>query len=517
MNNLNELLDKSVEKFSKRIALIYGQKKISYESLKECIDKVATGLQSLDVKKGERVAILLNNCPEFVISYFAIQRCGATVVPINHMFKSEEVKYILEDSLACSLITSTGYLDMALQLNLRIDSLKHIVTITKTKDHVSSLNDWIKAEIKSPQTVQVQPQDAAVILYTSGTTGHPKGAVLTHGNLISNALACVKAIKANRKDSFICFLPLFHSFAVTVCMLMPIASGARIVLMRSARPFKRFLRSIRKNKVSIFTGIPSVYNILSEIKLPFFLKWPIIRILNPVRLCISGAAALPVETLKKFESKFRTPLLEGYGLTEASPVVSLNPIKGKRKAGSVGLPLSGVEVKVVNEDGKDAPIGEPGELLVRGPNVMREYFQLPDATRETLKEGWLFTGDIAKMDSEGYAFIVDRKKDMVNVRGLNVYPREIEEVLYQNPKVKEAAIVGIKDPHRGEIPKGFVVLKDGQSADGQELIHFLRQRMASYKVPHRIEFKDSLPKNTTGKILKRVLKDEEESKIKIRR
>jgi len=481
------------------------------------VDKVSTGLQSLDVKKGDRVAILLNNCPEFVISYFAVQRCAATVVPVNHMFKTEEVKYILEDSQAHTLITSTGYLEMALQLNLRVESLKHIATITKTKEHVSSLNDWIKAQTKAPKPVSVQPQDAAVILYTSGTTGHPKGAVLTHGNLTSNALACVKAIKANRKDSFICFLPLFHSFAVTVCMLMPIASGARIVLLRSARPFKRFLRAVLKNKVSIFTGIPSVYNILSEIKLPFFLKWPIIRILNPVRICISGAAALPVSTLKKFESKFHTPLLEGYGLTEASPVVSLNPIKGKRKAGSVGLPLSGVEIKVIKEDGKDASIGEVGELLVRGPNVMREYFRLPEATRDTLKDRWLFTGDIAKMDNEGYTYIVDRKKDMVNVRGLNVYPREIEEVLYQNPKVKEAAIVGIRDPHRGEIPKGFVVLKDGQKADGHELIYFLRQRMASYKVPHRIEFKDALPKNTTGKILKRVLKDEEESKIKGRR
>ncbi len=335
--------------------------------------------------------------------------------------------------------------------------------------------------------------------------------MLSHYNLIWNALDSAEAIKATYKDTFICILPLFHSFAATVCMNLPLLVGAKIVIMKSVRPFSRVLRIVRKNLVSIFVGVPSIYNILKDIKLPRIFHSPLIKLFNPVRLCISGAAALPVETFKGFEKKFHIPLLEGYGLTEASPVVTLNPLKGIRKAGSIGIALSkNIELKIVDDKDNVLNPEEIGELLVKGPNVMPGYYQQEEATGSTLKDGWLYTGDMAKIDNDGYVYIVGRKKEMVNVRGLNVYPREIEEVLYQNPKIKEAAVIGTPDTHKGEVPIGFVVLKEGKNATEHEIIHYLRERLASYKVPKYIEFRNSLPKNTTGKILKRVLKDEKE-------
>jgi long-chain acyl-CoA synthetase len=280
--------------------------------------------------------------------------------------------------------------------------------------------------------------------------------------------------------------------------------------MKSVRPFKRVIRAIRKNRVSVFVGVPSIYNILKDMKLPKIFHGPLIKLFNPVRICISGAAALPAETFKGFEKKFHIPLLEGYGLTEASPVVTLNPLKGRRKAGSIGIRLSkNIELRIADNKGNTLGLEEIGELLVKGPNVMQGYYRQPEATRETLKDSWLATGDMAKIDRDSYVYIVGRKKEMVNVRGLNVYPREIEEVLYQNPKIKEAAVIGIPDEHKGEVPKGFVVLKEGQDSSEHEIIQYLRARLALYKIPKCIEFRSNLPKNTTGKILKRILQDEE--------
>ena len=508
MQNLVQILDNSARKFPNRDAIIFGQRKIKYKELQVLSDKVASELLKLGVKKGDRVSLLLNNCPDFIICYFGIVKTGAIIVTINHMLTVDEIKFILEDSTSSVLITSEVFKDKARELNLRLESLKHIITTSKTYNGFVNLKSWYNLSHTSLEPENIHSDDVAIILYTSGTTGHPKGAMLTHSNLISNVKASAATINVNHKDSFICFLPLFHSFAATVCMLMPIFIGARIVVMRSVRPFKRFIRAIRKNKVSIFVGIPSIYNILSEIKLPAILNTFLIRFLNPIRLSVSGAASLPAQVLSNFQKKFRIPLIEGYGLTETSPVVSLNPVKGRRIPGSIGLPIEGVRVKIVDEQGKDLERGQPGELLVKGPNVMKGYFRLEEATRDALKDGWLYTGDMAKMDENNYLYIVGRKKDMVNVRGLNVYPREIEDVLYQHPKIKEVAVIGIKDIHKGEVPKGFVVLKDGECADEHELISFLRGKIAAYKIPHRIEFRDSLPKNTTGKILKRLLREE---------
>jgi long-chain acyl-CoA synthetase len=253
-----------------------------------------------------------------------------------------------------------------------------------------------------------------------------------------------------------------------------------------------------------------VYTILKDVKLPRIFRTPLIKLFNPVRVCVSGAAALPVETFRGFEKKFRIPLIEGYGLTEASPVVTINPVRGPRKPGSIGVSLSkSIEVKVVDEKGGALGPDDIGELIVRGPNVMKGYYRQSEATAETVRDGWLYTGDMARFDRDGFFYIAGRKKEMINVRGLNVYPREIEEVLYQHQKIKEAAVIGLPDPHKGEVPKGFVVLKSEEAAAEQEIIHYLRERLAPYKIPKYIEFRSSLPKNTAGKILKRVLLEEE--------
>lgn len=511
--NLGELLTSSAQRHPLRTAIVFGQKEINYKTLNEYTDHVAAGLIKLGIKKSNKVALFMDNCPEFIISYFAVLKAGATVIPINYMFKMEEAKYILQDSQAVGLITSRVYVDMAEELRLRIDSLKFIITTTKSREDTI---DFTRIKEDNPEALKLatpNPHDLAVILYTSGTTGFPKGAMLSHHNLISNAADSSNAIRVNHHDCFICILPLFHSFAATVCMNLPLLIGAKIVIMKSLRPFKRIIRAIRKNRVSVFVGIPSIYNILKDTKLPRIFHSPLIKLFNPVRVCISGAAALPAETFRDFEKKFRIPLLEGYGLTEASPVVTLNPLKSIRKAGSIGLPLSqNIELKVVDEKGLPLPAGQIGELIIKGPNVMQGYYKQLEATIETLKGNWLYTGDMAKLDEDGYVYIVGRKKEMVNVRGLNVYPREIEEVLYQNPKIKEAAVIGITDTHKGEVPKAFIVLNDNQESSEHEIIQYLRDRLAPYKIPKHVEFRNSLPKNTTGKILKRVLKDEEEKR-----
>jgi long-chain acyl-CoA synthetase len=509
-NTLPELLRYSAARHPKRTAIVFGQKRISYKALDEATDTLARGLAHLGIRTQDKIALFLDNCPEFVIGYFASLKAGAVVVPVNYMFRIEETKFVLEDSQATCLITARPYIDMAEELLLRVPTLTRVITTTPVRYDIPDFDHIRQEGIRQARRPAIHPQDLAVILYTSGTTGHPKGAMLSHRNLISNARDASLAIRVSHRDTFICFLPLFHSFAATVCMNLPLLVGACIVVMKSVRPFKRLIRSVRRNKVTIFVGIPSVYTILKDVKLPRIFRTPLIKLFNPVRVCVSGAAALPVETFRGFEKKFRIPLIEGYGLTEASPVVTINPVRGPRKPGSIGVSLSkSIEVKVVDEKGGALGPDDIGELIVRGPNVMKGYYRQSEATAETVRDGWLYTGDMARFDRDGFFYIAGRKKEMINVRGLNVYPREIEEVLYQHQKIKEAAVIGLPDPHKGEVPKGFVVLKSEEAAAEQEIIHYLRERLAPYKIPKYIEFRSSLPKNTAGKILKRVLLEEE--------
>ncbi len=504
---LTEMLKESCRIYPKKNALIFGKKRITYRQLNNQVTAVSCGLIRLGIKKDEKVAILLKNCPEYVISYFAILKTGGIVIPLNFMLKEEELKYILDDAGVSTIITSPEFMPTINRLKLRLENLKQIIVVGEKTPGTINFSDLLSEPLADEKVLELKPDDVAAILYTSGTTGHPKGVMLTYRNLISNVVSSIKAIKFTKKDRFLCLLPMFHSFTWMACVLAPLYLGASIAIVESVKPFGKVLRNIIRNRITIFVAIPPIYNVLSNIPVPRVLISRLLRILNPLRICVSGAASLPVEVLKKFEAKFRLPLLEGYGLTEASPVVSINP-EEKRKPGSVGLPISEVEVKVVDEDGNQLPLNKEGELLVKGENVMKGYYKLPDETEKTIKGGWLYTGDVAKIDEDGYIYIVDRKKDMIIVRGLNVYPREIEEVLYLHPKVAEAAVVGIKDKLKGEVPIGYVALKVGEQVTERELISFLREKLASYKLPRTIEFRDSLPKTSTGKILKRALRKE---------
>ena len=494
--NLYQILDYRSSAHPKKTALFFGSKKITYGELKEKVDALSAGLAELGIAKEDKVCLWLYNSPEFVYSFFALIKLGATVVTINTLFKREEAHYIIEDSQAKAVICAIDKIDAAININLRVDSLEHVISVPKSFSSEVVVDFYSLFKQINQLKAVFDPDVTAEIIYTSGTTGRPKGAILTQYNLISNVLDSAAVLKVKKSDVFICILPLFHAFASTVCMLLPLFTGSSIVLMRSIRPFKRVIRAIVNRRVSVFVGVPSLFNILAGAKLPALMN--LLLFLNPIRVCISGAAALPYKVWRSFEKKFHRPLLQGYGLTEASPVVSLNPLKNK-KPESVGLPLNSLSARVVDKEGKVLPSQEVGELIIKGPSVMKGYYHLEEETKKTIKDGWLYTGDLAKIDEDGFIYIVGRIKEMINVRGLNVYPKEIEDLLYKYPGIKEAAVVGVKHVHKGEAPVAFIVADNVAPA---AITHYLRQNLAPYKVPWRIIIKQTLPKNSTGKILK---------------
>jgi len=510
VSDLVQMLDMSISRCPQNTALVFGAKNISYQDLGDYSKKLAAALRRLGVQEFDKVALWLPNCPEFVYAFFAILRLRAIVVPINDMFKREEARFVIEDCAAKVLICSVDKALDAQNILSRLETLEHVICNPAPKGNPAILDfsTLIREEKGEPKEVIIESDDLAEIIYTSGTTGRPKGACLAHKNLLSNINDCCSVITAKKEDCFICILPLFHSFSSTVCMLLPLSRGARIVIMRGVRSFKRVRRAIFNHRVTIFASVPSVYHILGEARIPR-LKLLVNIFANPVRFYISGAVALPLNVWKRFVKKFHRPLLQGYGLTEASPVVSLHPLKGKKKPDSVGLPLPSIEVRVVDKEGNDLKKGEVGELWVKGPNVMQGYYNLEDETKETLKNDWLHTGDLVKIDKDGFIYIMGRIKEMINVRGLNVYPREIEDVLYRHPRIKEAAVVGAMHRHRGEVPIAFVVKSN--TVTERDIIGYLRANLASYKVPLRVVFKDSLPKNPTGKILRKELQKEVQS------
>ncbi len=485
-----------------RIAMKYKDQVWNYRELDEQSNKVANGLKRLGIGRGDRVALLMLNNPYFVISYFAIVKLGAVVIPVNVMFKGEEMTYQLKDAQVSTIIAAPLFMPLVAQVRPHLPGLKHVIvqdvdseTIPETISLAAMLsNEGCSLEL----TNYVDEEDIAVFLYTSGTTGNPKGAMLTHKNMIADTKATQIATASTEADITVCVLPMFHSFAWTACVLLPLSYGGSFVILENFAPQVAFNTIIRE-KATIFAGVPTMYSVMLQVPG-----------INPedfkhLRLAYSGGAACPVELGRKFKEKFGIEIFEGYGLSECSPVCTTNPYYGERKPGSIGVPIPGVECKVVDEQGSEVARNVPGELCFRGPNVMKGYWNLPEATAEALRDGWMHTGDIGYMDEDGYLFILDRKKDMIIVGGLNVYPREVEEVLYTNPKVAEAAVVGLPDDLRGETVKAFIQLKEGESASERELIKYCQAKLANYKLPKVVEFKDSLPKNSTGKILKREL------------
>lgn len=467
-------------------ALYWGGTQFTYADIWARTLWVAEQLRAeFGVRPGDRVALWLKNCPEFVPALFGILQAGAVAVPINNFLKVPEVNFILADGGIDLIILDDSMLGDFEKLrearpNLRALRVEKIGTLADSTEGCPRLES-----------------DIAVIIYTSGTTGHPKGAMLSHGNLLQNVESSRVALEASENDRVVVLLPMFHSFMLTVGVVLPLLVGASLVLIKTLHPPKNIMVEILQNRGTILPAVPQFFRAMASGPVPPNL---------PLRVCISGGAPLPGELLKEFTAKFPVPLLEGYGLSEASPVVSFNPLRGPWKAGSIGVPLSGVEVSAQDASGKILPPGEIGEICVRGGNVMLGYWNQPEETEKTLRNGWLLTGDIGYGDGDGYFYITDRKKDMLLVNGINVYPREIEEVIYAFPGVKEVAVIGIPDARRGEQPLAFIAPCEKADLAEAPILHFVRQQLADYKVPRQIVFMPALPRNATGKILKTELR-----------
>jgi long-chain acyl-CoA synthetase len=497
--NLALAFASSAQKHGPNGAIFWGEQEFSYERLLSQAHHLGVHLQSeLGVKPGDRVALWLKNCPEFVPALYGILSAGAAVVPINNFLKPDEVGYILKDCDARVIITDRSMADGVAKLaaagaQLRAWNVEEFGKMAdrKVAQGPASLRGMERGE-----------NDLAVIIYTSGTTGHPKGAMLSHGNLLSNVDSCRQILEAIDSDRFVVLLPMFHSFMMTVGVLLPTIVGGSLVLVKSLHPPKNILHDIVQHRATILPAIPQFFRTLANAQLPEDL---------PLRVCISGGAPLPGEILREFNEKFahrKVALIEGYGLSEASPVVSMNPLHGPWKTGSIGRPVPGVKVTVQDDEGRLLKPGETGEICVQGPNVMQGYWNRPEETAKALRNEWLLTGDIGHEDGEGYFYITDRKKDMLLVNGINVYPREIEEVIYRFPGVKEAAVIGVPDQRRGEQPLAFVSVAEGSQIEEKALQQFVREKLADYKVPKRVVFMPALPRNATGKILKTALRQQ---------
>ena len=503
-NNFYEMIEENAKKYKNKPAYFIDNRKITWERFKKKVDTFSRALHLLGVKKGDKIPILVTNSLEFIVAMQGIQKIGAVAVPINTFLKEDEIAFILNDIEANMLIASSKLKNNIKNIRKKT-SVKKIIwegDIEKVDENNISFKE-ILSNFDSHEVIDTPKiDDLAFIIYTSGTTGKPKGAMLTYKNIFSNILGVNELINITNKDRFIAYLPMFHSFTMTVNLLLPMYSASAVVIIRSIMPFSNIIKQTLLKRVTIFTGVPDVFSALSRAKLPFYFHW-----FNRVRFFVSGAAPLSAEVLKRFQSKFkRAKLLEGYGLSETSPIVAVNRYE-KQKIGSVGPAIPGVEVKIVNDDLIEVPIGAVGEIIVKGDNVMMGYYKREDATNETLINGWLLTGDIGKMDEEGYIYILDRKKDLIISKGVNIYPREIEEICMKYPGIKECAVVGKKDENLGEIPIAFIELEEETDVDELKLKKFLKNHLANYKLPKHIYFVENLPKNATGKVLKRKLRD----------
>jgi long-chain acyl-CoA synthetase len=508
---LGQMLDESARRFHHRACLVYRDRRFTYGELADLADRYARGMHDIGIRKGDRVAIWALNCPEFVIAYYGNAKLGAITVPINTLFTAEEAHYILADAEAKAIVAHACYEPALRQIWQRLPELQHAISLPMDEAPTSfwSWNDLIRQgadalargddaglEFKErPLT-----RDVALFLYTSGTTGHPKGAMLTHRNLVWDADACHRVIPLSEKDTCVCVLPMFHSFAEMVHIVFPVRYGVSVVILDRFVP-ATVLQAMHDHRATFFCGVPAMFAMLLQV--PREQRPPI----TTLRYCIAGGAALPQPVFHAFKEDFGVPILEGDGPTECSPVVSVNPPAGPQKPGSVGLPLPGIQVKIFDEQDREVHEGEIGEIVVKAPSVMLGYHNQPEATKEALRKGWLHTGDMGRIDEDGYIYIVDRKKDMLICSGMNVYPREVEEALYQHPAIAEAAVVGMPDELRGEVPVAFVVLAPGKTVTERELITYCRQRLARFKVPRKIEIREQLPKTATGKILKQDLRD----------
>lgn len=528
---LSDFLKLAAQDFPNHTAVSFIGKTLSYQQLLEAAYKFANALLKMGLKKGERVGIMLPNSPQAVIGYYGALFAGGVVVQFNPMYMDREVHHQAADSgirfmLTLDLLYSKvkkalagtevdkiivtsikDYLpfpkNLLYPLSLKKDGVQADVEYS---EKVISFPKMLKNSTNNAIQVEINPhEDLALLQYTGGTTGVSKGVQLTHRNLVANTFQAKSWMWKSTpgQEVFLCALPFFHVYGMTVGMNLAVMMAGKMVILPKFNP-EEVLQTIQKERPTMFPGAPTMY--IALLNHPSLTKYD----LSSIEACISGSAALPLEVQDKFEAVTGGKLVEGYGLTESSPVTHCNPIWGRRKNGSIGVPWPNTEAKIVDpETWKEMPIGTPGELVVRGPQVMKGYWNRPEDTASALKDGWLMTGDIASMDEEGYFYIVDRKKNIIIAGGFNIYPREIEEVLYEHPAVEDVAVLGIPDPYRGETVKAYIVLKNGKQATKDELNSFCRERLASFKVPRLYEFRTELPKTMVGKVLKRALLEEE--------
>jgi len=497
---VKELIESRARTYKEKTYLYFDELEVSYEQMDNISNSIANSLLSMGIAKGDKVALLLPNCPEFIYCFFGIMKIGAVLVPINSLLKADEIKYILDNSDARALFTVSKFADAIGTIRRDCPKLESAFLIDGQQEGFISFEKMMEGS-SDPVSEGPSEDDEAGIIYTSGTTGRPKGAVLTHRNYIANAGQLVHAGRMTDKDRFLCILPLFHVNAQLVTTLSPMTAGGSMILLRGFSP-REFLPALSKYEATAFSGVPTVYAILNN--MPDAEQYD----LSSLRFCICGAAPMPVEVFNTFEKKYNATILEGYGLSEATCASSINPIDGTRKIGSIGLPFKGQEMKIVDDRGNEMAAGEVGEIIVKGDVLMKGYYKNPEATKNTLRDGWLYTGDLGYKDKDGYYFIVGRKKEMIIRGGENIYPKEIEEVLYKNPKVQEASVCGVPDKIWGEEVVAFLVLQEGEKFPPEEVIEYCKQHIADYKCPRRVEYLKQFPKTATGKIQKnRIVED----------
>ncbi len=505
MLNLSFVLEHSFTCFPDKTAVILDDYRLSYRELNGAANKMANALCALGVQPGQKVAMMLPNIPSFVVCYYGILKAGATVVPLNVLLKRHEIIYHLDDSEAVALIVWDDVIQEASEGVCQSEMTKKLLvaqmpgTQQSLPQNALALNQVLADQPPVFETVATMPDDTAVILYTSGTTGRSKGAELTHFNMFSNAMICGDRVAYITPDDVgLAALPLFHSFGQTAMLNACMYSGGTVTMQPRFEP-KKTLEIMQRDSVTFFCGVPSMYALLLRYSDAHAYD------LSALRCCISGGAAMPVNVLHAFNKKYNITIQEGYGLSETAPVAAFNHQGRPPKPGSIGTQAWGVEMRVVDENDHVLPPGEVGEIVIRGHNVMKGYYKSPDVTATVMRGGWFHTGDLAYIDEEGYFFIVDRLKDVIIRGGINIYPREIEEVLYGHPAVAEAAVVGVAHSVQGERVKACVVLKPDEQVSADELLHYCRERLADYKVPRFVEFLSVLPKTATGKIVKREL------------
>ena len=536
---VHELLRRAAKEFGDRPAITFYGKSISYRALDAAVDRFAAGLRGIGVLPADLVSLVLPNTPHFIVAFFGVLRAGGIVVQTNPLYTPRELEGLWTDAGVETVVTldlfwhnvSKARANAGVKRLVVCDvgeflkaPLRQLYPIKKRRDlkkqghwpldipHEAGIHrfaDLARTSASPPSETRASLDDVAVLQYTGGTTGTSKGAMLTNRNLIANAtqVAAWFSAGSHRSEKLLGAIPLFHVYGLTAVMLLSVVAGIEVILYPNPREIGAILKLINKTKPSLFPGVPTMY--IAILRHPKLAKYD----LRSIRACISGAAPLPNEVRKQFEAATGGRLVEGYGLTEASPVTHCNPLNGVVKE-CIGIPFPDTDAKVVDPDdpSRELAQGDVGELAVRGPQVMKGYWNKPEETRMVLRDGWLLTGDLAKMDTDGYFYIVDRKKDIILCSGYNVYPREVEEVLFMHPAIGEAAAIGVPDPYRGETVKAFVVLKAGKTATEAEVIAFCKERLAPFKVPKAVEFATALPMSLVGKVLRRQLREQELAK-----